>query len=389
MKTVLIVDDEVNFLECLQEGFKDDERDFTVVTASNGAKASVILSSRPVDLLITDLNMPVMDGFELLAHMSNHYPRVPAMVMTAYSRTPEIREKLKHWSIAHFIQKPIDLDELGRVIRRELARDTRDVFQGLPLPEFLHLIASERRTCTLTVEFGAERGIFHFREGTLMAAETGALRDDAAVVHMAGWDRAKIDLSPVCNRNERRVRGALDDLIRDGRAQHSIREEAARSAVQPVAPRVAPAKSAVAAPPKAGSEPREELSKHEELTTDAGMSRTREILQDLAAMPSIEAVCLVARDGFLLDSIARTGIDREMIGAIASGGFGASANMGRQLDKGEMLISMIEIEQGPVMLAPIGEDAFIVIVADKEANLGMVRLKLKKCSGALAVAAAI
>ena len=119
------------------------------------------------------------------------------------------------------------------------------------------------------------------------------------------------------------------------------------------------------------------------------MANTREILNELAKMQSIEAVCLVARDGFLLDSIARSGIDKEMIGAIASSGFGSSVSMGAQLDKGAMQISMIEFEKGPVLLTPIGDDAFLVIVADKEANLGMIRLKLKKHSGELALAAAI
>ena len=119
------------------------------------------------------------------------------------------------------------------------------------------------------------------------------------------------------------------------------------------------------------------------------MATTKEILNELAKIQSVDAVCLVARDGFLLDSIARTGIDTEMIGAIASSGFGASESMGRQLGKGTMTISMIEFEKGPVMLSPVGDDAFLVIIADKDANLGMIRLKLKKHCGELAVAAAI
>ncbi len=118
------------------------------------------------------------------------------------------------------------------------------------------------------------------------------------------------------------------------------------------------------------------------------MATTKEILDDLAKLQSIEAVCLVARDGFLLESIGRSGIDKEMIGAIASSGFGASDSMGRQLDKGMMQICMIEFDKGPVLLSPVGEDAFLVIVADKEANLGMIRLKLKKHSSELATAAA-
>ncbi|OGW33690.1 MAG: hypothetical protein A2X59_07005 [Nitrospirae bacterium GWC2_42_7] len=119
------------------------------------------------------------------------------------------------------------------------------------------------------------------------------------------------------------------------------------------------------------------------------MATTKEILNELAKLQNVDAVCLVARDGFLLDSIARTGIDTEMISAIASSGFGASESMGRQLGKGDMIISMVEFEKGPVMFSPIGDDAFLVIIADKEANLGMIRLKLKKHSGELLIAAAI
>ena len=121
----------------------------------------------------------------------------------------------------------------------------------------------------------------------------------------------------------------------------------------------------------------------------ASTPSTRGILEELAKMQSITAVCLVARDGFLLDSVARSGLDKEMIGAIASSGFGSSESMGRQLEKGQMQVSMIEFEQGPVLLAPIGGDAFLVIVAEQDANLGMVRLKLKKLSGDLALAAMI
>jgi predicted regulator of Ras-like GTPase activity (Roadblock/LC7/MglB family) len=129
--------------------------------------------------------------------------------------------------------------------------------------------------------------------------------------------------------------------------------------------------------------------KTEAVTKEDKMATTKEILNELAKLQSVDAVCLVARDGFLLDSIARTGIDTEMIGAIASSGFGASEAMGRQLGKGNMAISMIEFEKGPVMLSPVGDDAFLVIIADKDANLGMIRLKLKKHCGELAVAAAI
>lgn len=119
------------------------------------------------------------------------------------------------------------------------------------------------------------------------------------------------------------------------------------------------------------------------------MASAKDILTEFSKLQGVDAVCLVGRDGFLLDNIARTGIDTEMIGAIASSGFGASESMGRQLGKGAMSISMIEFEKGPVMFSPVGEDAFLVIIAEKDSNLGMIRLKLKKHSLELATAAAI
>ena len=119
------------------------------------------------------------------------------------------------------------------------------------------------------------------------------------------------------------------------------------------------------------------------------MADLKELLTEFTKLQGVNAVCLVGRDGFLLDSIAKTGFDAEMIGAIASSGFGTSESMGKQLGKGAMLMSMIEFDDGPVLFSPVGADAIFVIIADKDANLGMVRLKLKKHTSDLAAAAAV
>jgi CheY-like chemotaxis protein len=89
VKKVLIVDDEKPFLLSLADGLGAYAKDFEVVTASNGKEAVKVLNSSGVDLVVTDLRMPKMDGFELLAHMSGTYPGIPVIVMTAYG-TPAI-----------------------------------------------------------------------------------------------------------------------------------------------------------------------------------------------------------------------------------------------------------------------------------------------------------
>ena len=92
MKNVLIVDDEKSFLLSLVEGLLSFAGDFNTLTAENGKKAVEVLKSANIDLVVTDLKMPEMDGFELLAYMSRNYPDIPVIVMTAYC-TPEIKEQ--------------------------------------------------------------------------------------------------------------------------------------------------------------------------------------------------------------------------------------------------------------------------------------------------------
>ncbi len=108
------------------------------------------------------------------------------------------------------------------------------------------------------------------------------------------------------------------------------------------------------------------------------MTEIQKILAEFTSIEGVHTACLVGRDGFLLDSLARSGIDAEMIGAIASSGFGSAESMGNQLGQGDLRMTMFEFANGPVMFAPVGEDAFLVIVADQETNLGWIRISIKK-----------
>ena len=83
MKKVLIVDDEKSFLLSLEDGLKKHSDKFQISTAENGQEAVSILKTMPIDLLVTDLNMPIMDGFELLAWVSREKRDIPIIVMTA------------------------------------------------------------------------------------------------------------------------------------------------------------------------------------------------------------------------------------------------------------------------------------------------------------------
>ncbi|HBE72922.1 MAG TPA: hypothetical protein DDW31_02330 [candidate division Zixibacteria bacterium] len=120
MKNVLIVDDEKSFLSLLEEGFKASRQDFKVSTAENGRQAVEHLRSNQVDLVVTDIKMPQMDGFELLSYLKESHPNVPVILMTAFG-THDIEERLRAMGASQYLEKPLDFEMLAGKIVEELA----------------------------------------------------------------------------------------------------------------------------------------------------------------------------------------------------------------------------------------------------------------------------
>ena len=120
MKNVLIVDDEMPVQLTISEGLGIYTKNLNVLTAENGKNAMEVMESFKVDLVVTDLNMPEMDGFELLAYIRESYPNIPVIVMTGLSTT-EIEKKLQTLDIFGYIEKPFELKYLTNMILSGLA----------------------------------------------------------------------------------------------------------------------------------------------------------------------------------------------------------------------------------------------------------------------------
>ena len=91
IKNVLLVDDDTEMLHALKEGFKKYQESFAVLLAEDGLQALKGLKQNIISLVVTDLKMPNMDGFELLAHIMEHYADIPVIIITGYS-TPEMEQ---------------------------------------------------------------------------------------------------------------------------------------------------------------------------------------------------------------------------------------------------------------------------------------------------------
>jgi DNA-binding NtrC family response regulator len=114
---ILLVEDEANMLPPLVRIL--ERRGYDVVTASNGKEALERLEDASIDVMVTDLNMPVMDGMTLLRELQERPARPAILVLTGYGTIPSAVEAMR-LGAADYLIKPSTADELMLKVEREL-----------------------------------------------------------------------------------------------------------------------------------------------------------------------------------------------------------------------------------------------------------------------------
>src|SRR5580658_6536322 len=117
---VLVVDDDERQREAL--GAMVDSLGFAAVTASNGRQALELHAEDPADLILTDLNMPGMDGFELLRNLEEHGDRTPTIVLTGFGSVEKAISVVLDLKAFWFLEKPVRPGILRALIDRAAAQ---------------------------------------------------------------------------------------------------------------------------------------------------------------------------------------------------------------------------------------------------------------------------
>ena len=117
--SILVVDDEESMREFLsimlsREGYQ-------VTTAEDGAQALICLNSSTYDLIISDIKMPRLNGFQLLAHVRQYCPETMMIMITAFSTTEEAVDAMKRGAY-DYITKPFKNEEIRLIVKNALER---------------------------------------------------------------------------------------------------------------------------------------------------------------------------------------------------------------------------------------------------------------------------
>ena len=118
MPTLLIVEDEAKMRRLLELNLA--EEGYALQTASDAEAGLKILRRNSIDLIITDLKLPGMDGLEFLAAVKRQNAALPVVVMTAYGTVETAVEAMKAGA-SDYVLKPFSLEEMRLIVRKELA----------------------------------------------------------------------------------------------------------------------------------------------------------------------------------------------------------------------------------------------------------------------------
>lgn len=112
---VLIVEDDASLREAVSDTLKLS--DYEVIEADCGEAAIVRLNENQVDFIVSDVNMPGMDGHELLAYVRQHQPQIPFLLVTAYA-TVEKAVSALHAGAVDYLVKPFQPEQLIELLER-------------------------------------------------------------------------------------------------------------------------------------------------------------------------------------------------------------------------------------------------------------------------------
>lgn len=179
---ILVVDDEPDLKNMIGQTFRKriDARELIFIFAENGAEALKRLEEdEEVTAVLTDLNMPEMDGLTLLAKVNAHFPIIIAVVISAYGDMANIRTAMNHGAY-DFVNKPFDLQDLERTIEKAL-HEAQAIREAIKVHDHLMTIQQELEIAKgiqesiLPRDFPAfpQRQEFELHAKMIMAKEVG------------------------------------------------------------------------------------------------------------------------------------------------------------------------------------------------------------------------
>jgi len=192
LKKVLIVDDEETLTWSMSKSLSKDKDKYEVIVANNGKEAVNQLKKSHIDLVISDIRMPDINGLDLLVHIKKEYPYTKVIIMTAYGSSDVQKEANRRGSL-YYIEKPFEINDIRRIVIDLIGRKKgfRGRVVGLQLTDVIQMNCLSRLTTALTITRDGEKGMIYLNEGEVIHAECGEQKGTDAFYYILSWQEGE------------------------------------------------------------------------------------------------------------------------------------------------------------------------------------------------------
>jgi len=215
----LFVDDDQAFLTTLTSLLKQiSKAHWAIRTANNHAQALEQLKGQPVDIVVLDVEMPVMDGVQFLRLMRHTHPN-QRVVMLSEKMDETARKNSMELGAVLFLQKPNTddgLNSLFAVLDALAAAGPQSGFRGVMqvgLHDVLQMECLARKSSILLISTGNRRGQIYVCDGEIIHAESGPLQGEMALYGLLGLSGGEFTLQPFAEPQRRSVSGNYEFLL--------------------------------------------------------------------------------------------------------------------------------------------------------------------------------
>jgi CheY-like chemotaxis protein len=194
-RKVLVVDDEETLTWSMTKTLAKDADQYEIIIANTGADALNILEKGHIDVVVTDIRMPDINGLDLLSRIREKYPSTKVIIMTAYG-SPEVHKEATRRGSYFYLEKPFEISDIRTLILKAL-EEKRGGFVGqvvdLQLVDIIQMACLGRFTMSLTITKGDEEGLIYFQNGEIAHAEIGDMEGKEALYTILDWHEGRFN----------------------------------------------------------------------------------------------------------------------------------------------------------------------------------------------------
>jgi CheY-like chemotaxis protein len=236
-KRILFVDDNSDFLSIVQTilgGIAGNK--WELYTAPNAGMAFQVLQDRQIDLVVVDVHMPVVDGFQFLGLLNRKHPNVAKAVMTSDVTEAHRATCLSHGAEA-FLQKPALPQDwqniyttLTGLARSQGEQGFRGVLRRVGLQDVLQMECLSRNSSVLEINARQVQGLIYIEAGQIVHATVGDREGEEAFNYLMALSGGEFNLKPFSEPPQRTISAQWEFLIMEAARQRDEDGSAAQEA---------------------------------------------------------------------------------------------------------------------------------------------------------------